>query len=88
MGWWEQDEEGNSFALGSGMYWGDGPADIMGEAVQQIVAEFEAAMRRKPTLAEMKAGLLFSLGDYEDEEEASAEEAQGQEAHPHDPDGG
>ena len=31
MGYWEQDEEGHSFALGSGMIWGDTPADRFSE---------------------------------------------------------
>jgi len=76
MGWWEQDDEGNSFALGSGMYWGDGPADIMDGAIEQIVAEFMRpdGPRRKPTIAELKGGLLFALGNYEEPEVADAEE--------------
>jgi hypothetical protein len=67
MGWWEQDEEGNSFALGSGLMWGDGPADIMGDAIDRIVDEFMEAAGRRPTVTELKAGLLFTLGGYEEE---------------------
>jgi len=67
MGWWEQDEDGNSFAIGSGMIWGDGPADTMDDAIEQIVAQFIEEAGRKPTVAELKGGLLFSLGAYEED---------------------
>ena len=64
MGWWKQDTEGLSFALDersdSELRWGDAPADIMGSALVRIFAEFQEAYRRKPTEAELKAGLMFS----------------------------
>jgi hypothetical protein len=67
MGWWKQDEDGNSFCLDSDMIWGDTPADIMDDAIEKIVAAFLAEGGRKPTAAELKAGLLFSLGAYEED---------------------
>jgi hypothetical protein len=69
MGWWEQNEQGVSFADAEGeeMVWGDGPADTMGAAVDEIVAEFERDWDRKPTKAEIRAGLEFVLGGYKDE---------------------
>lgn len=68
MGWWTQDEEGHSFADAKGegeMVWGDGPADALDNAIAEIVKEFETTYGRKPTKAEMRAGLEFSLGGEE-----------------------
>jgi hypothetical protein len=59
MGWWDADEKGNSFAQG-GLTWGDGPADVIDEALERIDTLFEQAWQRKPTLAEVQAGLMFS----------------------------
>ncbi|KKK88193.1 hypothetical protein LCGC14_2745650 [marine sediment metagenome] len=61
MGYWEQSESGHSFAGGSGMIWGDQPADIMGNALGEIISVFQRDRDRLPTEAEVKAGLLFSL---------------------------
>ena len=61
MGWWEQDEEGHSFAVGSGMMWGDGPADVMGDAIHQVRLMFRDEGGREPTIGELRAGLEFSL---------------------------
>ena len=60
MGYWEQSESGHSFAGGSGMIWGDQPADIMGAALEEIIAVFQRDRERLPTQAELNAGLLFS----------------------------
>ena len=57
MGWWKQS---NSFAKESELIWGDGPADIMGPALDKIFQQFQEAYERKPTEAELKAGLMFS----------------------------
>jgi hypothetical protein len=64
MGWWTQNEKGQSFqhAEGDAMFWGDGPADAMDNALEQINAEFERDKGRKPTRDELHAGLEFSLG--------------------------
>lgn len=63
MGWWQQNRRGESFAINDGpeMVWGDGPADIMADALHQIVLEFVQAYEREPTCAEIRAGLEFAL---------------------------
>lgn len=64
MGWWSQNEEGHSFAVAQGpdeMLWGDAPADAMGGAINEIEDAFVAEIGRKPTRAEMIAGLMFSI---------------------------
>lgn len=61
MGYWQQDEDGCSFAMESELVWGDAPADIMGGALKRIIAVFKQDMGRPPTEAEVRAGLLFSL---------------------------
>ena len=70
MGYWEQDEEGHSFALGSGMIWGDPPADRFSDAIDDVREAFRNDVRREPTIGEIKAGLLFSLRGLHDEEPA------------------
>ncbi len=53
MGYWENDK---------GQTWGDGPADIFGEMVDQAIAEFTEDVGRAPTKAELREGLEFHLG--------------------------
>lgn len=68
MGWWTQNEHGHSFAHAEGdeeLLWGDGPADILDDAIAKIAKEFEGIENRRPTKAEMRAGLEFSLGGKE-----------------------
>lgn len=60
MGYWSQGEDGHSFALNSELIWGDQPADIMGAALEEIIAVFQRDRERPPTQAELNAGLLFS----------------------------
>ncbi len=62
MGWWTQDEEGHSFAHAEGkeMMWGDAVADIMDEALDQIIQHYERFLNRRPTKSEIMAGLKFS----------------------------
>lgn len=69
MGYWTTDKSGNSFAVnedGPEMLWGDAPADIVDDALDQIVNAFREDVGRKPTKAELHAGLEFSLGIYEE----------------------
>jgi hypothetical protein len=40
--------------------WGDEPADIIGDALDKIDAAFMREFDRKPTLAEVLAGVKFS----------------------------
>lgn len=60
MGWWIQNPEGHSLQCEGDLKWGDGPADIMGPALDQIFAEFREAYGRDPVEAELKAGIMFS----------------------------
>ncbi len=60
MGYWKQGKDGESFALDSELIWGDSPADIMGAALEEIIAVFRRDRDRLPTQAELNAGLLFS----------------------------
>lgn len=80
MGWWTQDELGHSFraAEGAEMFWGDSVADTMDEAIDNIVADFVRDQGRQPTKAELRAGLEFSLGSYD--EKGEADDAQGRDA--------
>lgn len=69
MGWWKQDEEGQSFAhadFAVEMLWGDHVADIMDNAVAEIIKVYEQFLDRRPTKAEMIAGLKFSLGTFDE----------------------
>ena len=57
-----------------GLMWGGGPADIMGPALDKIFAEFEEVCHRKPTAAELRAGIMFSARPMlKDETEVPAE---------------
>jgi hypothetical protein len=68
MGWWRAGRDGSSLhAEETGLVWGDGPADILDDAIDRIVAEFQRDYGRKPSRDELEAGLKFSLGTYEEE---------------------
>jgi hypothetical protein len=68
MGWWRAGKDGSSLHREeTGLVWGDGPADIMDDAIDKIVAEFQRDYGRKPSRDELTAGLLFSLGAYEED---------------------
>lgn len=62
MGYWGSEEDG------SGLIWGDQPADIVDEAISEIVATFRQDWNRNPTLQEIIDGLAFSL-PYDNEQE-------------------
>jgi hypothetical protein len=73
MGWWRAGADGSSLhAEETGLVWGDGPADIMDDAIDKITDEFQAAYGRKPSRIELEAGLQFSLGVYEEQEPGSS----------------
>jgi hypothetical protein len=43
--------------------WGDGPADVMDNALEEITKQFMEAFARPPTKVELIAGLMFSAQD-------------------------
>jgi len=47
--------------------WGDQPADVLDDAIARIVEIFESDLGRKPTKAELRAGLEFSLSVHEED---------------------
>ncbi|KKK64055.1 hypothetical protein LCGC14_2988060 [marine sediment metagenome] len=62
MGYWNQTEEGCSLVKdGTGLIWGDQPADAMDDALEKIIDHFRRDWERLPTKEEIMAGLLFSL---------------------------
>ena len=64
MGYWDsKDNEGNEVT------WGDGVADLMGDAIDAIIAEFTEDVGRAPTRAELRNGLDFTIGAMEELEE-------------------
>lgn len=67
MGWWNQGSDGSSLhEEDTGLTWGDGPADTFGDALDNVVVQFQSALGRNPTKAELRAGLEFTLGPYEE----------------------
>jgi hypothetical protein len=59
MGWWGQSTDGTSFA-GEDLVWGDGPADIVDNALDKIAEEFRANWGRDPWREEILSGVNFS----------------------------
>jgi hypothetical protein len=51
MGYWESNDG----------LWGDPPADVMGDALQEVVVSFLRDVRRLPTKQEIRDGLEFTL---------------------------
>lgn len=66
MGWWKQNPQASWIAVdredGPELLWGDGPADELDHAIDNIVKHFQEKWGRRPTKDEMRAGLEFSLG--------------------------
>jgi len=61
MGWWNSSPEGASLqSEDDGHYWGDGPADVMDAAIEEIREQFRLSMGREPMLSELLAGVRFS----------------------------
>jgi hypothetical protein len=58
MGWWSCDDIGKHVI-------GDGPADIMGPAVEKVVKEYETEWGRKPTMFELYRLIDFVTGPME-----------------------
>lgn len=59
MGWWQIENE-DTRNYGLEMYNGDTPADIMGDAIAEIVKTYEEEWGRKPYRKEMKAVFSFT----------------------------
>lgn len=67
MGWWSSDANGSSLQFEeTGLLWGDGPADQIDKAIDEITREFETAWGRKPKRLELEAGFKFSLNGLAD----------------------
>ncbi len=66
MGWWTINDRENKHE----MFNGDTPADIMGDAIAEIVKTYEKEWGRKPYRKEMQAVFSFtsSLDQYYTEE--------------------
>ena len=77
MGWWSiTDKSGGISTFGNiGLYNGDGPADILDEAVEKVIKEYEETWGRKPYVQELEAAWNFSTGlVFRDELEHAPEE--------------
>lgn len=61
MGWWSTNRGGYSFAEEEGeeMVWGDGPADLLDNAIDEIDKEFIETWGRPATTHELVAGMRF-----------------------------
>lgn len=64
MGYWNGNEEGHSFC--GDLTWGDRPADIIDEAIDDVIAAFKEDVGREPTKAELMAGFKFSWNPLEE----------------------
>lgn len=68
MGYWNQSAEGHSLLPeATGLVWGDAPADVIGNAIDEVVEAFERDLGRRPKKAEIEAGIKFTLSGYEEE---------------------
>lgn len=61
MGWWSISRNGGGgiSTEKTEMYNGDGPADILGVAVEKVVKEYEVAWGRKPYKEELEEAVNF-----------------------------
>lgn len=67
MGWWNQGSDGSSLHdEDTGLTWGDAPADALDNALDLIIGSFEEAFERRPSAAEIRAGMEFTLNGYDD----------------------
>jgi len=57
MGWWSISDKGGGISpFGNiGLYNGDGPADTLDNAIEEIIKEYEEAWGRKPYTQELQA---------------------------------
>ena len=77
MGWWSiTDKNGGISPFGNiGLCNGDGPADILDNAIKEVIKEYEEAHGRKPYIQELQAVWNFCTRTVlEDELEHAPEE--------------
>lgn len=66
MGYWNHGADGTSLHReDTGLIWGDGPADIVDDAIDTVIAKFTEDVGRPPTAEELRAGFAFSLNALE-----------------------
>lgn len=63
MGYWGGED--------GGPIWGDQPADVMDDAIREIVDIFRSDWNRNPTTTEMLGGFMFSMLGCDDNEWAA-----------------
>lgn len=67
MGWWKGLSPLSALAgEESENVWGDGPADILDKAIDDIATEFEEYFERRPTKDEIRSGIEFALSGYDE----------------------
>lgn len=72
MGYWIENETDNETV--EPLWWGDSPADAMGDGADNAIDSFTRDLGRLPTRAEYLAGVLFSFPHYLPTEAQEAEE--------------
>lgn len=61
MSYWSTAPDGTSFAGDGSLMWGDYPADIFANAIEDVIRVFGEDLGRKPTTAELRAGFEFHV---------------------------
>lgn len=70
MGWWHAGESGgiaglqNADAEDEGPLVGDGPADVLGDALQEVIQCYRRGLGRSPTVEELDLCWKFVTGPY------------------------
>lgn len=69
MGWWETDPVQAAkveLVAGADHFWGDGPADILDAALEEIREQFRMSVGREPLISEILAGVRFCTCGFEE----------------------
>jgi hypothetical protein len=64
MGYWKTPTD--SKTVKTPTIWGDAPADMLDMALTKVIEVFTEAVGRRPTKLEIRQGLEFSLGGFDD----------------------
>ena len=64
MGYWKTPTDSKTVTTPT--IWGDAPADMIDMALAKVIEVFTEAVGRKPTKLEIRQGLEFSLGGFDD----------------------